>query len=123
MLRNLRHTLIDKTYRVRDEQKKINCPHPDYEHTFIVLPKEWLGEHVIRKDAALEIINKQHKSGDISNFAAAMAIVDDWGNIPGMEKRRPDEWDMAKVPVPIIAWVINEVLEDFAAAYKVPKVS
>ncbi len=107
-------------YRVRDDQRKLVCPHLDYTHAFIVLPQEWLGEHAIRKDRALQLAN-EHGSPEISNFAICMSILDDWGNIPGLDEKAPDKWDFNIVPIPIISWVVETVLADFSLAYVVPK--
>ncbi len=107
-------------YRVRDDQRKLVCPHPDYSHAFIVLPKEWLGEHAIRKDRALQLV-QEHGSPEISNFAVCMSILDDWGNIPGLSEKAVDKWDLGIVPIPVISWVVETVLADFNLAYIVPK--
>ncbi len=107
-------------YRVRDDQLKLTCPDPDYPNAFIVLPREWLGEHAIRKDRALQLA-KEHGSQEISNFAVCMSILDDWGNIPGLDEKAPDKWDFNVVPIRLITWVVETVLSDFGLAYTVPK--
>ena len=119
---NVLGRIKNKNYRVRDDQKKITCPHPDYPNAFIVLPKEWLGEHAIRKDRASQLA-EEYKSTDIINFAVCMSILDDWGNIPGMDSKDLNEWDFRITPMPLIAWVVEEVLTDFSLAYIVPKES
>jgi len=107
-------------YRVRGDQRKLTCPHPDYPNAFVILPKEWLGEHAIRKDRALQLAD-EHGSPEISNFAVCMSILDDWGNIPGMDSKDLDKWDFGVTPIPVISWVVETVLTDFSLAYIVPK--
>lgn len=117
---NVLGKIKNDNYRVRGDQKKITCPHPDYPNAFIVLPKEWLGEHAIRKDRATQLA-EEYKSTDIINFAVCMSILDDWGNIPGMDSKELDKWDFGVAPLPIISWVVETVLTDFSLAYIVPK--
>lgn len=120
---NFRERLAKGIYRVRDDQRKIDCPHPDYPKAFIVLPKEWLGRHAILKDEAMAK-SEHYNSPDMTDLAVCLAILDDWGNIPGLEDRaNPQSWDFRKVPVPILSWMTKEVLTDLSLAYTVPKVS
>jgi hypothetical protein len=110
-------------YRVRKDQKKLVCPHPDYPNAFVVLPREWLGRHAILKDEAI-VKTTKFNSVDITNLSVCLAIVDDFGNIPGLDKvSDPESWDFNKVPIPILSWIIDTVLGDMQAAYHVPKAS
>ena len=119
---NVNGKLKEGNYRVREDQKKLTCPDPDYPNAFIILPREWLGEHAIRKDRALQLVEK-HGSPEISNFAVCMSILDDWGNIPGIDEKNVDKWDFNITPIRIITWVVETVLADFTLAYIVPKES
>lgn len=109
-------------YRVRDGQRKIHCLHPDYPGAYMVLPPEWLGLHAIRKDRAVAAAS-EHGSQDITQLAAALALLDDWGGIPGVTGKDPGQWDLAAVPIPLMSWLVTEALSDFMAAYAVPKAS
>ncbi len=120
VIRNMFAKNKEGSYHVREDQLKLVCPDLDYSHAFIVLPREWLGEHAIRKDRALQLA-EEHKSPEISNFAVCMSILDDWGNIPGLDEKEPDKWDFNVVPIRIISWVVETVLADFSLAYIVPK--
>lgn len=113
---------VTGNYRVRDDQRRVDCPHPDFQDAFLILPKEWLGEHAIRKDKATALA-ESIGSDDITNFAICMAIIDDWGNIPGMDSKELSDWDFNIVPIPIMQWIVETVLTDFLGAFIVPKAS
>ena len=128
MLRRILAIRKDKAYRVRDGQRKLNCPHPDYQTAFIVIPGEWLGIHAIRRDAAVRSaqnnVDPEYALSDsIRELAVAIALLDDWGNIPGIEDKDPQNWHFERVPIPIMEWLVEAVLADFALAFVVPKAS
>ncbi len=108
------------TYRIRQGSRKLSCPHPDYGKAFIVLPSEWLGKHAGIKDRAFRDFEAR-LTKDQLNFMVAMLLVEEFGNIPGMEGPDPAQWEMERIPIPILAWVTEVVLSDFSAAYIVPK--
>lgn len=87
------------------------------------IPSEWLGYHVDRRDKALaEARESGIKSSTLQDFAVALALAEDWGNIPGLDGP-PDQWDFQDVPLPLIAWMIATVVGPFADCFRVPKVS
>lgn len=97
--------------------RKIDCPF--VEGAYIVLPDEWLGEHVQRRDQARKNAEKLD-SPTLETFAVSMALLEDWHGLPGLEGN-PDKWDFAKVKIQVIAWVLGVVMSDFNAAWEVPK--
>jgi len=107
-------------YRRRPESRRIDCPHPDYRDVYVVLPAEWLGVHAVRRDQAVRAAAR-HKSDDLTALAIALAIVDDWGGIAGLDGDEPEKWQLDRVPIPVIAWLTDSVMTDFASAYVVPK--
>jgi len=107
------------SYRVRQESRKLSCPHPDYLKASVTLPAEWLGKHAIAKDRAIKAF--PGLDPDLTNFVVAMHIVDGFSNIPGLVGADPAQWKLEMVPIPIISWVNDAVLSDFLAAYSVPK--
>jgi hypothetical protein len=98
--------------------RRIECPLPQYPDAWIDLPDAWLGEHVQRRDQALEAAQK-YGSDYITRFSIAIALLDDW-KLPGLEGN-PEKWDFLKVELQIIAWVVLEVLNDFGKCFIVPK--
>ena len=99
--------------------RRIDCPLPDLEDAFVVLPDEWLGLHAQRRDQAVREAAR-YDSNTITLFAISLAIADDWGGIPGLDGK-PENWDFTKVKIPIIAWMNESVLTDFNKAFIVPK--
>jgi hypothetical protein len=56
------------------------------------------------------------------NFTLAMALLEEWGNIPGLSSN-PDNWDFRALPLGVLAWIVDEVIGDFGRAQRVPKKS
>lgn len=98
--------------------RRIDCPFSQYPDAWLDLPDKWLGEHVQRRDQAIDAAQK-YNSEYITRFAVAISLLDDW-KLPGLEGN-PDKWDFLKVELPIIAWVVLEVLNDFGKSFIVPK--
>jgi len=120
-LKSLIQKAVGKTtWRKRDKSKRVLCPHPDYLDACIILPPEWLGSHIRRRDEVVSAIGKQG-AAELYNLAIALAIADGWENIPGIEGEDPVEWDLEKTPVQLISWIGETVLEDFARSFEVPK--
>jgi len=118
----MKNSLI-KIFRKRSgDEGKVFCPHPDYKKAYIVLPKEWTGDHIIRRNAILvQIVDQEVRQSEAINAAIAIVLVDDWGGIQGMESKDPGEWDLRKVPLPVLAWLSDVVLNDFLSSFSVPK--
>lgn len=81
-----------------------------------------MGYHLRRKDEATRAV-RELESEEVTYFAVSMALLDDWGNIPGIEGKNPEDWHTDETPAPIISWIQAEVMADFYAALAVPKVS
>ena len=99
--------------------RRKDCPLPDLEKAFVILPDEWFGIHAVRRDQAVNEFAK-YESQTLLYFGIALALVDDWGGIPGLEGK-PEKWDFTKLPLEVIAWVNDVVLSDFNMAFIVPK--
>ena len=96
--------------------RKIEYP----EGGFIELPDEWLGKHAERRDLAVEAAENLPKT--FSDFAVAMALVEDWGEIPQLDGN-PENWDFGKIDWRLMNWVINTVFNDLNASMIVSKKS
>lgn len=99
------------------DNRRIYCPLPEYRAAWIELPPEWLGEHAKRRDDVVERV--QHLSVTERQFAISIALMENW-NIPGLGGN-PEAWDFSKLNLKMIAWINQEVLNDFAACFIVPK--
>ncbi|MCC6192068.1 MAG: hypothetical protein IT318_23815 [Anaerolineales bacterium] len=106
-----------------DAPHRIDYPDQSaYPGAYIVLPPEWLGRHLVRRDAARKAA-LQYGSEQITVAAIALAIIDEWGGIPGIEGPDPVSWDFAAVPIPLLCWLQVAVYQDFVTAFVVPKAS
>jgi hypothetical protein len=101
--------------------RRFHFPGPQYPAAWVELPDEWLGEHLMKRDAAARAAS-HFNDGKITIAAISLCLADDWGGIPGLEGRDPTKWDFAKVPILIMVWLEREVFDDFAKAFTVPKV-
>lgn len=108
------------SYRVASAPRRLQCPHPDYADAYVVLPAEWLGEHALRK-ARAEKAAESYENGQMTLLAVALLLVDEAGNIPGLDGNDPSQWKLEKVPIPILVWVQEAVLSDYASAFTLPK--
>ena len=106
-------------YGVDPMGRRKDCPLPGLEDAFIVLPDEWFGIHAVRRDQAVAISTGE-EGKTLELFAIALALLDDWGGIPGLEGN-PENWDFTKLKLEIIAWINETVLLDFNMAFIVPK--
>lgn len=91
-----------------------------YPGAYVVLPSDWLGEHLMRRDQALEA-SAAYQSQELKRACVALCLTDSWGGIPGLTGKDPATWDFKKVPVVLLIWLERTVLYDFAKVYLVPK--
>ena len=104
------------------EPRRIDYPdQATYPGAYVVLPGEWLGAHLLRRDEAVRA-TAAFNSESLRNAAIALAVADEWGGVPGITGK-PDEWDLRKTPVPLLMWLEREVFLSFAEAFVVPKAS
>lgn len=106
--------------------RRVNCPVSGYEAAHVVLPPEWLGAHLLRRDEVLAALEKSPagKSPTLTRAAIALALADDWDGIPGLtDKHDPATWDVTAMPLGVLLWLVEAVYADFAQAFVVPKVS
>jgi hypothetical protein len=76
---------------------------------------------MLRRDGALEA-SARYTNPTLSRVVIALAIADDWGDIPGLaDKHKPETWDLSQTPIPVLLWLVEAVYSDFAAAFIVPK--
>lgn len=88
-----------------------------------MLPDQWLGKHVEIRDEALAAAEKRGiKSMTLIDFAVALSLAEDWGDIPGIDGP-PERWDFKLVPLPVIGWINQTVIQPFVECFQVPKVS
>jgi len=99
--------------------RKIPCPFLE-DGSFIGLPDRWLGKHAARRDATLELLRtREKKYGDtFTRFSIAMALLEEW-SLPGL-MGNPEQWDLERIDLTVIAWVSIETLSDFLACLASP---
>src|SRR3990167_1755996 len=104
----------------------IPCPLPgctgadnDRPRYFLALPDEWVGHHAHNRDQAAITARERKMLPTLTNFAIAMALLEDW-SLPGMNGN-PEKWDFMAVKLEVIAWVSDEVLRDFGRCFVIPK--
>ena len=95
----------------------VPCPFRD--DVSITLPDEWLGKHNVRQLEAIDALKEQSLPPVWRDFSVAMALVSDW-RIPHMPANR-DEWQVENVPIRVMVWVRDVVLDSFSEAFVVPK--
>ncbi len=99
------------------------CPFSKWHEAFIELPDEWLGIHAERRDEAVDAAEKRGVKGAVLvQFAIALNLLDDWGEIPGLDGP-PEKWRFHEVPLEIIGWINLVVITEFAECFEVPKKS
>ena len=98
--------------------RRIDCPFIN--GAFIGLPDKWLGSHAARRDATLELLRtREKKYGDtFTRFSIAMALLEEW-SLPGL-MGNPEQWDLERIDLTVIAWVSIETLSDFLACLASP---
>jgi len=112
-----------KIFRKRSgEEGKTFCPHPDYAEMYVVLPNEWTAEHLIKRNAVLNaVVDQEVRQSEAINAAIAIVLVDEWDGIPWIKGDDPKDWELRKIPLPVLTWLTQVVLEDFLSAFRVPK--
>ena len=102
--------------------RRIDCPLPAYPLAWVELPDEWLGAHLLKRDAGIKAAAK-FGNDKLVIFAISLCIAEGWAGLPGIEGRDPARWDFERVPLAIITWLEEAVFDDFSRAFVVPKVS
>lgn len=96
--------------------RRIPCPYGGW----IDLPDRWYGEHASKRDIAAAKASEEKLPDTLRTFAVALALLDDWGGIEGLEGN-PEKWNLEKVPWETIAWVSGIVWGEIAVLLQVPK--
>ncbi len=94
--------------------RKIPCPAGGW----IGLPDEWLGSHALRQDEARK--KAETLPGAFQTWAVALALLEDWGELPGLDGR-PESWDFSQKSWPLMNWIAQQVLTDLSRSLRVPK--
>ena len=97
----------------------IECPF--HEDVWVKLPDVWLGEHAEARDVAVAACQETGTGETMTNFAVALAIVDDH-RLPGLNGK-PDQWDFGQMELSLITWVNGVVLPPFLAKLYYPLLS
>jgi hypothetical protein len=105
---------------IKEETRRIDCPLADFPDAYVIVPKHWKGKHCIKRDEAL-LAAKAYKSVEIANLSISLHLAESFGGIPGAEGDDPVKWDYPEIPLLIISWLSEVVVNDFTASYKVPK--
>ena len=87
--------------------KAFQSPFSENPDSWLLLPDRWLGEHATRYSAVMSEIDGS-KGVVMANFAAAMALMEDW-SLPGLEGN-PKNWNFNEIDLQIIAWVNYHVI-------------
>lgn len=101
--------------------RRIDCTISGFENAFVVLPDEWLGEHLARRDRAIAK-HSEMRSAALTEFGVALALAEDWGGIPGLDGN-PENWDFEQMSAKIINWFTQIVISDFRTCFEIPKVT
>lgn len=97
--------------------RKINCDREGYEHVSITLPDEWLGSHSIVKDQTLETALELYPDNSFFiNLTVALALTDKVTGVKQLQGK-PEDWDIANAPLPVLTWIEATVMEDFLACF------
>lgn len=99
--------------------RQIDCPFEEHKGSFIVLPDQWQGRHLQRRDQAIEK-SLPYDSQILTELSICLAILDDW-SIPGLTGN-PENWDFLQLDAKIINWIREATISDFAECFKIPKV-
>ena len=109
-----------KKWKKRDNPEKRHCTFEGYKENYVVLPKEWTGEHLIRRDEIVnELPDAVKASEDMRKLAISLGLADEV-YIPSLGDD-PEDWNIATVPLPILSWLVEVVFGDFISATLVPK--
>jgi hypothetical protein len=102
--------------------RRIDCTVPNHQEVYVILPDEWLGKHALKRDEALKAIQAiSVDSLELRNAVMALCLVEDWGGIPGLEGKDPEQWQVENLPLSVITWMTTVVIGDFNDAFRVPK--
>lgn len=93
---------------------------PFTEKGWIGLPDEWLGKHAARRDEAVKAATEKKLPTLYLNFAVAMSLLEDWGDIPGLDGN-PEKWDFDELLWNVMAFITGFVFGDVDRAMEVPK--
>ncbi len=104
----------------KPEPRRIDYPTDSYPEAYVVLPGEWVGHHLQRRNDVLASVPDKTPN-EIIQVSVALAVADEWGGIPGISGSDPEKWDFSKTPIALIAWLTSVVLTDFGKALTVPK--
>lgn len=96
--------------------RKINYPGGGW----IGLPDEWLGLHAVRQKEAQDKARQAGLPEPFANLAVALALLDDWGELPGMDGN-PERWDYNQIRWALMNWITTQVFTDLSKALHVPK--
>lgn len=96
--------------------RKVECPAGGW----IGLPDEWQGVHAVRQEEAQQKV--EHLPKPYQTWAVALALLEDWGDIPGLSGN-PDRWDFGGKSWPVMNWISLTVFADLQNALRFPKVS
>ena len=99
--------------------RRLDCPF--IAGGWIGLPDEWLGKHIQRRDQAIEKA-RELKSDTLARFAASLAILEDWGGLPGLDGNT-DNWDFTLISARLINWIKQKVEADFLSTFLFPEIS
>lgn len=87
---------------------------------WIGLPDVWLGKHAAKRDVAYEAAKTKNLPSIFLQFAVAMAMLEDWGDIQGLDGN-PEAWNFEELEWTVMAFIIGYVSGDFENAKQVSK--
>lgn len=99
---------------------RIDCPYPEFPDAWIEVPDQWLGKHATKRDTAASIARDNKLTSTETNFAISAALLEDWGNIPGMNGN-PDNWKFDEMSLSLIWWITEAVTIPYNMCFIVPK--
>ena len=106
----------------RAEPRRVQFPGADYPDAYVILPAEWLGAHLLRRDEAVRAAQAHpHANATLTVATVALALADEWGGIPGLSGDDPAHWDLTQTPLPLLLWLEVVVWRDFLMTFEVPK--
>ena len=109
-----------RKWKKRNAPKKEYCQIKGYEKNYVILPKEWTGAHLLKRDEIVAGLSPELKnSEDMRRLAISLGLADEI-HIPTLGKD-PEDWDITNVPLPVLSWLVDVVFGDFLAATFVPK--
>lgn len=70
---------------------------------YVTLPPDWMGEHAMTRDTAVDSAIEKGLTGEFLTFAVSLALADDF-RLPGLEGKH-ERWDFNKIKLEVITWV------------------